>query len=733
MQILVQNIYQIIRYEELAMDFFLQELFDVPNISEIDNLANIFDVGHKSLIYDKIYEHPLILFNLTFIHCWELCFGVTPSKIDIYMAKKYFNANPSLQSSARNILTYVHNSTFHKYISNDHTSTQILEKMCHLELHINRDAHTNVKKCLADKLQKRLHPWLALDRDLVNMKNPRCKSTSGSTPLQFTPTQSLYTYYLELFAAHHHGRDEIKSTYERGNGLIVLHNLTLTNIYTGFTVQSFDNMHKLVTNWPTVNPIEAIGFQMTHDYYFLRTICGKPVFTCFGHDSILSTIARQSMQQLYKGQVLCLTQSPSYTDVMTDDFDRVSGIVQSKHVFDSCVPHIIGHYLTLVSHPERYPHTWNSAKSNANKNTCIFDCRTEQIDFDNVACKKFKSISRFADKDIEKSDPRLLTFGRVPHHVETDDDADADVPPELTRAILDLQLACVTVPEVQRPMHEARILAMDYILQYIYRHKIHTNRSNNKNNKNKSTNDHQTNDGGDNTRRGSKHCLLYVDNRMNMLGVYSILITMYNLKQHLWDVVILTTKNNQAYYKSHIPSSIFVHHNDIEKANFNIDDYNKIMKDQDTWSNLTSYDKCLVVQDDGMLLRKGLEDTFLQYDYVGAPWLKCAANSQLLPFIGDEFVGNGGLSLRTIATMCHICKTFQNEKHVLFNSNLQPIPEDVYFSMCCKKMNAKIATSDEASQFAMEEVYSPLALGIHKFWVYHNSTLVNDFFAKLLA
>jgi len=235
------------------------------------------------------------------------------------------------------------------------------------------------------------------------------------------------------------------------------------------------------------------------------------------------------------------------------------------------------------------------------------------------------------------------------------------------------------------------------------------------------------------------NCIFYVDNRKNISGIYSIIITLSNLdiskkSPHLWNIVILTPESCRTFYTHFLgPYIQFIDHPLINDKNFNIDTYNRILKSFHLWNQLHTLNisKCLILQDDSMVLRKGME-SFLKYDYIGPPWLKCLSNVPLEKYVGNLYVGNGGLSLRSVESMLKIVDKYKEEKNLLFNNSLQPIQEDVYFSMCAQKEMMNLPTYNQASIFGMEQVFNIDALGIHKFWVYNNEKKVNLYFDALM-
>lgn len=229
----------------------------------------------------------------------------------------------------------------------------------------------------------------------------------------------------------------------------------------------------------------------------------------------------------------------------------------------------------------------------------------------------------------------------------------------------------------------------------------------------------------------AKYCVFTVDNRENILSILSVLFTMINLNNE-WTCKIYTSSSALNYYEKYLSNCADVIDVELLNSKFHIDIYNKLLTSVELWESLEDYTKCLIIQDDGILLRKGI-DKFLSYDYVGAPWAEAIGNEYLKNNVNNDMVGNGGFSLRTISKMKEIVEKYIKEKKTLFYQNLNNTPEDVYF---CKylKLNKdnKMPTAHDASYFSSEEIINPTSLGIHKLWCYHHSSTVKDYFKKIL-
>jgi hypothetical protein len=125
--------------------------------------------------------------------------------------------------------------------------------------------------------------------------------------------------------------------------------------------------------------------------------------------------------------------------------------------------------------------------------------------------------------------------------------------------------------------------------------------------------------------------------------------------------------------------------------NFTHSEHSRYMESVEFWRQVKGT-KALIFQTDSLLLRSGIDD-FLEYDYVGAPWRKPKEN---------QWVGNGGLSLRTISKMIEICEN---------NPVTEDILEDIYFIKYMEGMG--VADIETAMKFSMEDVFSPNPLGVH--------------------
>lgn len=217
-----------------------------------------------------------------------------------------------------------------------------------------------------------------------------------------------------------------------------------------------------------------------------------------------------------------------------------------------------------------------------------------------------------------------------------------------------------------------------------------------------------------------------IDNRANPLSTLSILFSMTNLDE-TWGCQIYTSSKAKDYYSKQVGyvADVTVL-NELDIDYFHIDVYNDIMKNTRFWEGL-SCERCLIIQDDGVLLRNGI-DNFIDYDYVGAPWADAPDNAYIKQNICQQLVGNGGLSLRNVNIMKKITEREQDDKRLLFYHDLVRVPEDVYFVKYVKNL----PTTEVAAGFAVEQVFNIKALGFHKMWSYLHPSAVQAYFNQIL-
>jgi hypothetical protein len=160
--------------------------------------------------------------------------------------------------------------------------------------------------------------------------------------------------------------------------------------------------------------------------------------------------------------------------------------------------------------------------------------------------------------------------------------------------------------------------------------------------------------------------------------------------------------DNDAFVRDICAAWSGVQYHSLGVANLTIADYNRVMTTPPLWEAIDS-EFALVFQTD-TLLRRAIDPHFFNYDYVGAPWPFLV--SPTLP--ANKHVGNGGFSLRRVATMRTIAE-------------LGPAPpgsnEDVYF--VTQMSPKKLPDVDVAKGFSVEHIWHHDPCGLHQAWLFH--------------
>jgi hypothetical protein len=236
--------------------------------------------------------------------------------------------------------------------------------------------------------------------------------------------------------------------------------------------------------------------------------------------------------------------------------------------------------------------------------------------------------------------------------------------------------------------------------------------------------------------RGAKNAIVIVDNRPNFLNIVAIKSSLMNLVADAWDVVVFCRKEDKAYYASRLgEEATYVTDADIPSSKrFDMVFYNELLKSPSFWARLMHYDRVLMVQDDGFIVKPGMEDEFLTYDYVGAPWKRDAPYNAYMAGWGlaPNYVGNGGLSLRNPTAMLEICSKNSVARKGIHYDGLQPEPEDVFFSKMCLKKGLNVPSYEQAQRFSSEEIIGD-SYGFHKVFGYFSPEIAKAFFAKYIS
>lgn len=706
------------------MDFFLCDLFDVPNIGSIDDFTVLINTETNTLQYESIYKHPRIHFNLMVSKIWTEVYGVPPSKIHTFQIAQAVYDNGG-QWTVDNILRYIRENTFMKYVIAPFQQRLDNAKNIATQYRIQlTEEDQQVKTDLYHKLAHTVVPGCALKATETMMT---CKSKS-------MPMPSLYGFYQQLIAKPIH--EHVQSTFE------AIHRdmLYTRNIYTGTVLDLDREKLEFISSFQTLSILDCLRYVIYQDYYFLRTLISNPcvyVLPDSPLQSLLPIVCQALDKTITDRSLINVFGAPIEhrldVHIVHMHPHGPKEYVEDPDIFNDTIPSMFSHMVLLspsqnhtliykcivpskgcllypstsasnLSHPTN-PHFRLIAVCGSldallttfreSRQRYILPYSETQESFAYLLFKSYDLTVYVLQQHFQLYDPDLLNGLRLPQQVIQQSNYLIFLN-KLIQFIAKADIQCPNIPAARKT----------------------------------DPNDVQI----------PKKCVLMFDNRENIMNIISAAVTIHHLDTSQWDFVFVGSEKSCKYVSKMLGNSVktVIDKERMEQRRFHIEVYNEILKDPKTWKKLIDmgYKHALVIQDDGMLLRKGLKKVVKQWEYAGAPWLPCHENTQLLkiPVISNpHYVGNGGLSYRNIETMHEVCLQYPKDKTMLYNSSLQPLPEDIYFGRCIWKKRGVLPTLEEAKHFAMEQIYEPSALGIHKFWMYQPIALVKDYMDRLLS
>lgn len=194
-------------------------------------------------------------------------------------------------------------------------------------------------------------------------------------------------------------------------------------------------------------------------------------------------------------------------------------------------------------------------------------------------------------------------------------------------------------------------------------------------------------------------------------------ISITNLSED-WSHKLICTKNSKQKmqeYCDKINPNIEVIALDVES--FTQETYNNAILTKEFWDAIDA-EHILIYQQDAVVFKNNI-DEFLEYDYIGAPWLAHQNDNA----IG---VGNGGFALRKKSTLIKCLETVHPSKLKLSKSTINYMkstglslpPEDVYFSKTIIDYKlGNVADRETARKFSEERLKSTNAFGGHQYWL----------------
>ena len=197
-----------------------------------------------------------------------------------------------------------------------------------------------------------------------------------------------------------------------------------------------------------------------------------------------------------------------------------------------------------------------------------------------------------------------------------------------------------------------------------------------------------------------------------------VLNNFWNNLDDRWTFVILHGTDNEEFVKDIVNKS---KHTDRTRSinmgvsNLTVSQYSELFYNPLLYNYILT-EPFLVFQTDSIMIKENRHKVydFMKYDYVGAPW---PHNWNLL---GKMSVGNGGLSLRKKSKMLKLLNLKDTIKHPpsIYGKYMA---EDRFFNgYYFPNEPVRKPTFEQATQFAIEAVYSDAPFGVHKPWEFLN-------------
>ena len=197
----------------------------------------------------------------------------------------------------------------------------------------------------------------------------------------------------------------------------------------------------------------------------------------------------------------------------------------------------------------------------------------------------------------------------------------------------------------------------------------------------------------------TKYTALIVEPRKHN-ALYFVLNNFLSNLSDDWSIIIFHGNQNIEYVTNIVEKLKEKHTKIMKLIHLNVNNLDHITYSHlfmsETFYQYIPTETFLVFQTDSMIIKenKDLINSFLKYDYVGAPWKSTE-------------VGNGGLSLRKKSKMLEIIRSKGHRN----------MHEDTYFSLNIHpNISYDVPTFSEAKQFSVETVFYDSPFGIHNCW-----------------
>jgi hypothetical protein len=162
-------------------------------------------------------------------------------------------------------------------------------------------------------------------------------------------------------------------------------------------------------------------------------------------------------------------------------------------------------------------------------------------------------------------------------------------------------------------------------------------------------------------------------------------------------------------------------------SNLNSYEYSELLSTKSIIYDYILTEIFLIFQTDSMIFKQNIHllEDFLQYDYVGAPWLE----TNYIPTKNCGFIGNGGFSLRNKQKMLEIIEKINY--YDFPDDSLFKNYEDLYFSNNYDSIDVRKPVYNKAKQFCVDEVFSEITFACHKPWFNKDYELFKTIYSEI--
>ena len=208
-----------------------------------------------------------------------------------------------------------------------------------------------------------------------------------------------------------------------------------------------------------------------------------------------------------------------------------------------------------------------------------------------------------------------------------------------------------------------------------------------------------------------------------------VLNNVCNCLSNEWHIVLFHGTDNADYANGIVEKLNILFEDRIKLVNLKINNLDLFSYSELFATNSVIYENIktdifLVFQTDSMIFNnnKHLIQDFLEYDYVGAPWLKTG----YIPTMLCDFVGNGGFSLRNKSKMLEIIQ----KKNWHNGYDFEKL-EDLYFSKKYQDIHVKKPEYSKAMTFCVDEVFFNKSFACHRPWVHSHYDLFKSIYPEV--